>query len=89
MEITKLVAHMMDNVRKSGQEPALICVSLDMYNLWQRQNGGTEPCTVGGVDIRIRDNYKPKTIRVLGDRDRDSPETEAPYVTGLKEITES
>ena len=78
MDITECVAYFLENVRKSGQHPVLIAVSPDRYTLWERQSGA-EPCSVWGVPIRIRDNFMPKTILVIGHRDAENPELEARY----------
>lgn len=72
MNVADLATKMIAAVRAQGSNPVSLAVSPDVYTLWQQQNEGIEPFAILGLPIRIRDNYKPQTMLVLGDR-REEP----------------
>lgn len=68
MSIAALATEMVAQVRTRGEVPAYLAVSPDLYHLWQEENAGVEPIAVLGLPIRIRDNYKPRTMLILGQK---------------------
>jgi hypothetical protein len=68
MSIAALATEMVSAVRAQGEVPAYLAVSPDVFDTWQQENDGVEPIDVLGLPIRIRDNYKPKTMLILGQK---------------------
>lgn len=71
MKVADVAAEMVTTVRARGKVPAYLAVSPDVYSLWESQNYGVEPLEILGLPICIRDNFKPRTLLILGQRDTD------------------
>lgn len=79
MIVTCLVENMLKACQVQGKVPTLIAVSPDIYNVWQDEFNGKEPTSYMGVNIGIRDMFKPKTIVVFEDKDMLSPDAEMAF----------